>query len=115
MKARKFDNRINGRSIRMSDVFVMRRANGDLFTEEINGRLRIPVWKSEEAVARYRERNPELITFLPMRLSRPSIKKAVSGLGSVGVTEFFLISEDDPDADLTDGKPISLEEIFPEG
>ena len=98
----------------MSDVFVMRRANGDLFTEEINGRLRIPVWKSEEAVARYRERNPELITFLPLRWSRPLMNRVASGLGSEGTMEFFLLSEDDPDADLTDGKPISLEEIFPE-
>ena len=99
----------------MSDVYVVRRANGDLFTEEINGRLRIPVWKSEEAVARYRERNPELITFLPQRMSRPLMMKVASGLGSERTMEFFLLSEDDPDADLTDGKPVSLEEIFPEG
>lgn len=99
----------------MSDAYVMRRANGDLFTEEINGRRHIPVWKSEGAAERYRERNPELLTFLPLRLSRPLMKKITSGLGNEGTTEFFLLSEDDPDADLTDGVPVSLEEIFPEG
>jgi hypothetical protein len=99
----------------MGDVYVMRRANGDLFTEEINGRLRIPVWTSEEAVARYRERNPELLTFLPARLNRPLISRIKSGLGSESTTEFLLLSEDDPDADLTDGRPLSLDEIFPDG
>jgi hypothetical protein len=99
----------------MGYVFVMRRANGDLFTEEVNGRLRIPVWRSEEEVARHRERNPELLTFLPARLTRPLIRRITTALGSEGTTEFFLLSEDDPDADLTDGRPISLDEIFPEG
>ncbi len=99
----------------MSDVFVMRRANGDLFTEEIDGRLCVPVWRSEEAVARYRERNPELITFLPMRFTRSVMKRITSGLGNEGTTEFFLLDDRDPDADLKDGKPISVGEIFPEG
>ena len=42
----------------MSELFVMRRANGDLFTQEINGKLVIPVWSGRDAVARYKERNP---------------------------------------------------------
>lgn len=96
----------------MSEMFVMRRANGDLFTEEIDGRLRIPVWSSEHTLARYKEHNPELMTYLPTRLTRSLINKLGGELGS---EEFFLLAEDDPDADLEDGKPISLEEIFPGG
>ena len=99
----------------MSEMYVMRRANGDLFTEEIGGRLRIPVWTNLEEVERYKERNPELMTFLPARLSRPLIKKIQSGIGREGTKEFLLLSEDAPDAYLNDGRPISLEEIFPEG
>jgi hypothetical protein len=99
----------------MGEMYVARRANGDLFTEVINGRLQIPVWTSAEAVARYKERNPELMTYLPTRLSRPLMKKIESGLGSGLTSELFLLSESDPDAYLNDGKPISLEEIFPEG
>jgi hypothetical protein len=98
----------------MSEMFVMRRADGDLFTEEINGKLSIPVWSSEEALARYKERNPELMTFLATRLTRSLINRPGSGLAGEGATAFFLLSEDDPDADLDDGRPISLEEIFPE-
>ena len=98
----------------MSEMFVMRRADGDLFTEEINGKLTIPVWSSEEALARYKERNPELMTFLAARLTRSLINRPGSASTKEGTSEFFLLSEDDPDADLDDGRPISLEEIFPE-
>ena len=99
----------------MSELFVMRRANGNLFTEEINGKLVIPVWSSAEAVARYRERNPELMTFLPARLDRPAMNRVKSGLGTEGTTQLFLLSEDAPDAYLDEGRLITLEEIFLEG
>jgi hypothetical protein len=99
----------------MSEMYVMRRANGDLFTEEIDGGLQIPIWSSLESVARYKERNPVLMTFLPARLSRPLMRKIQSGLGGEGTKEFLLLSGDAPDAYLNDGRPISLEEIFPEG
>ena len=99
----------------MSEMYVMRRANGDLLTEEADGRLQIPVWTSLEAVARYKERNPELITFLPARLTHSLLRKIQSGLGREGTKEFLLLSEDAPDAYLNNGRPISLEEIFPEG
>jgi hypothetical protein len=99
----------------MSGMFVMRRANGDLFTEELDGELRIPVWSSEEALARYKERNPELMTFLPARLTRAMITKIGSGPSGEATPGFFLLSEDDPDADLDDGNPITLEEIFSRG
>src|SRR5215216_3423380 len=99
----------------MSEMYVMRRANGDLFTAEIDGRSQIPIWISLEAATRYRERNPELMTFLPARLSRPLMRKIQSGLGREGTKEFLLLSGDAPDAYLNDGRPISLEEIFPEG
>lgn len=95
----------------MNEVFVMRRANGALFTEEISGKTFVPVWSSEEEVMRYRERNPELGVFLPRRFSRSLLKSVKSSSGSPA---FFLLSEEDADADLQDGRPVSLEEIFPE-
>ena len=97
----------------MSEMFVMRRADGNLFTEEISGKLTVPVWSSEEALARYKERNPELMMFLATRLTRSLINRPGSGLAGEGSTGFFLLAEDDPAADLDEGRPISLEEIFP--
>jgi hypothetical protein len=99
----------------MSELFVMRRANGDLFTEEVNGKLVITVWSSREAIARYKERNPKLMIFLPARLDRSTIKKVKSGLGVEGATQLFLLSDDAPDAYLDEGRLITLEEIFPTG
>lgn len=98
----------------MSEMFVMRRADGRLFTEEIDGRLNIPVWSGQESLARYKERNPKLMTFVPTRLTRSLISSPVSGAAGEGVAGFFLLSEDDPDAHLDDGRSISLEEIFPQ-
>lgn len=97
----------------MNEKFVMRRANGDVFIEEIDGTLRVPVWSSEQALARYKERNPELMIFLPAHLTRSLIDKVRSRLGTDSSPEFFLLTEDAPEADLYNGKPITLEEIFP--
>lgn len=95
----------------MSEMFVMRRADGKPFTEEINGELVVPLWSSEDALARYKERNPELLTFLPTRLTPSLLNSIRSGLAGAGTRGFFLLPDDDPDADLDDGKPISLESI----
>lgn len=89
----------------MSELFVLRRANGDLLTEQVGGRVRVPIWSSRDAVARFKERNPELMVFLPARLNRSLMKK-------IGDAEFFLLSNDTPDADLDDGMPVRREEIF---
>ena len=99
----------------MSELFMMRRANGDLFTEEINGELVIPVWSGKDAVARYKERNPELRIFLPARLDRTTMRRVESGRGAEGTTRFFLLSDDAPDAYLDEGRLIAPEEVFPEG
>ena len=99
----------------MSELFVMRRANGDLFTHEINGELVTPVWSGRGGVARYKERNPELMFFLPARLDRSTTKKVNSGRGAEGTTRFFILSDDAPDAYLDEGRLITLEEILPEG
>lgn len=96
----------------MSQMFVMRRANGDLFTEEIDGKRIIPVWTNEEALARYKERNPELMTFIATRLTRSLIARIGNAPGPEVADEFFLLAEDDPDANLDDGRPISIEEIL---
>jgi hypothetical protein len=97
----------------MSEMYMLRRANGDFFAEEVGGRLSIPVWPSREAVARYKERNPELIFFSPARADRDLMKRLTGGPGREAA-DFFLLSGSAPDAYLKDGKPISLEEVFRE-
>jgi len=97
----------------MEDVYVMRRANGDLFTEEVQGKVRIPVWSSRGAIDRYKARNPELMVFLPAPLDRLLLNK-IEALTNDASLELFLLSEEDPNADLYEGRPLKPEEIFPE-
>jgi hypothetical protein len=98
----------------MSDMYVMRRANGDLFTDETKaGNIRIPVWPNADATVRYKARNPELLVYLPAGLDHSLIKK-IRALGAEGTIEFFLLSDNDPDADLNAGRPIEPEELFPQ-
>ena len=59
----------------MSEMFLMRRADGNFFIEEIDGKRVVPVWSSEESLARYKERNPGLMTFLATQLTRSMIQK----------------------------------------
>ena len=96
----------------MSELFVVRRANGNLFTREINGKLVIPVWSSRDAVARYKERNPELMIFLPARLDSSTIKRVTGGIATEETMQLFLLSDDAPDAYLDEGRLIVPEEIL---
>lgn len=95
-------------------MLVMRRANGDLFTEVIDGRIRIPVFSGEDAVERFKAHNPELMVFLAAPLTRSLIQKSRQKFGPNANIEFFLLSDLAPSASLDDGEPISIEEIFPE-
>ena len=96
-----------------NDLYVMRRANGDLFTEEIGGRISVPLLSTRDLVDRYKARNPELAVFFPAPLDS-RMKKKMKALGLEQSAEFFLLSDDDPDAYLDKGRPIRREEIFAE-
>ncbi|HYV05798.1 MAG TPA: hypothetical protein VFB82_14485 [Blastocatellia bacterium] len=96
----------------MNELFVMRRANGSLFAQEVDGKLRIPIWANEEAVLRYRERNPELGVYLPQRFNRALLKSPAVSSASETAPEFFLLSDEASDADLADGRQVSLEEAL---
>ena len=93
----------------MAEMLVMRRANGDLFTEEVNQRTVIPVWSSRDAVARYRERNPELLTYLPARLNDALLRRIRQRQDAHAT--FFLMSEDAPDANLKRGRVVAFDEL----
>jgi hypothetical protein len=109
MQAPTFDNRIMEVPLIMSEYFVMRRANGDLFAERIDNHLCIPVWADREEVERFKAHNPELMIFLPTRLTHSLVEK--TNRTEEGA-RFFLLSSDAPDAPLDKGKEITPEELF---
>jgi hypothetical protein len=98
----------------MSDLFVMRRANGDLFTEVVGGKVVVPVWKGRDSAERYKARNPELIFFLPAPLdNRLLTGRFLNKLDSKETpAELFLLAGDDPEAELDDGRPFSPQEVM---
>jgi hypothetical protein len=98
----------------MNEMYVMRRANGDLLTVEIQGKKRIPVWTNEDSVSRYKAFNPELIFYWPVKLNRDVVKRATVKFTKEELPGLFLISSRTPDAQLKDGKPITLDEVFAE-
>jgi hypothetical protein len=99
----------------MSELYVMRRANGDLFTVEAEGERRIPVWPSKEAAARYKARNPDLMVFFPALLDRSILLRAAAKPESAAPPRFLLLPEDSPDANLYEGRLVAVEEVFLEG
>jgi hypothetical protein len=98
----------------MGDMYVMRRANGDILTVEAQGKKRIPVWTSEDSVTRYKALNPELIFYWPVKLNRDVITRATRKALIGEPAEFFLLSTKTPDAQLEDGEPVTLEQVLPE-
>ena len=96
----------------MSEMLVMRRANGDLLTEEIGGQRYIPAWTSIEALLRYRERNPQLMIYLPLHINRSLLTKVAASSDAGSPTRFFVLSDDSPEAELSDGTPVILDDVL---
>jgi len=90
----------------------MRRANGDLLTEDIGGKQYIPAWTSIDALLRYKERNPRLMIYLPRHVDRLLLTKVAAGSDAGPPAQFFLLSDDSPEADLSDGTPVSVDDVL---
>jgi hypothetical protein len=74
----------------VAETLVTRRANGGLFSEEINGRLCSPARSNRGAVARCRERDAELLIHLPARLDDSLTERIASDPNKEGHTIFSL-------------------------
>ena len=82
----------------MTDIFAMRRANGDWFALEDDGRLRVPIFHSAHEALMARLRSVEMLLFSPIALDAKLLNEIVGGRGEV---DFCVI--DDPFASLKRG------------
>jgi hypothetical protein len=89
--------------------FILRRANGEVFTISINDVPHVAVWDSELGIRRSKNINPDLIVYVPATLDRRVIKRQLAGQP----IKFFLVDSFDPD--LTSGREISEDELFDQG
>lgn len=85
----------------MSDIYVMQRANGDVFALDDHGRFRVPLFHSSSDGFQARLRNFGMLLFKPVRLDAGLLKKLVP-VGGAAEVDFWLVS--DPSINLNRGR-----------
>ena len=76
----------------MSDLFAMRRANGDWFVLENYGRTCVPVFHSSQDAMRARVRNFGMLLFEPVALDDRLIKEITSAVSKSDV-DFCMVKD----------------------
>ena len=87
----------------MSDIYVMQRANGDVFALDDRGRFRIPLFKSSRDGFLARLRNFGMLLFKPVQLDDSLLDQLVP-LGGAADVDFWLVG--DPSINLNRGRPV---------
>lgn len=85
----------------MSDVYAMRRANGDWFALEDDGRRCLPVFHSSHDALMARLRTVEMLLFSPIALDTSLLDEIVSGGSQV---DFCMVNN--PFGSLKNGSPL---------
>jgi hypothetical protein len=76
----------------MSDIFVMQRANGDVFALDDHGRFRVPLFNSSSDAIQARLRHFEMQLFKPVQLDAALLKQLVP-VGGAGEVDFWLVND----------------------
>jgi hypothetical protein len=87
-------------------MYVMKRANGDLFTLTIGGNDYIALWPDELTLMRYKAANPELLVYLPARIDRAMVERKLKPIATERPLRFWLLDEKDPAAEFDSGRII---------
>jgi hypothetical protein len=90
----------------MNVYYVLRKANGDVLTIDVEGKEYIPVWESDVAIRRSKSANPDFVVYVPALLNRRLLERAPRHWG----LPFYLVDSRDPD--LQSGQEIGREEIL---
>lgn len=76
----------------MSDIYVMQRANGDLFALDHHGRFRVPLFHSRGDAITARMRNGGMLLFKPVVLNARLIGEMTPKAGEDDV-DFLLVKD----------------------
>src|SRR4029453_704259 len=85
----------------MSDIYVMERANGDVFPLDDHGRFSVPLFNSSSDAFLARLRNFGMLLFKPVQLDAGLLKQLVPVGGAAGVVLWLV---DDPSINLNRGR-----------
>ena len=91
----------------MSDLYAMRRANGDWFALEENGRLLVPVFHSSHDAIMARLRTVEMLLFSPIALDACLLNEMRDGPSEI---DFCMVNN--PFANLKQGNPLQRAEVL---
>ena len=92
----------------MSDIYVMQRANGDVFALDDHGRFRVPLFNSSSDAFLARLRNFGMLLFKPVQLDAGLLKQLVP-LGGAAEVDFWLVN--DPLINLNRGRLVQPEQL----
>lgn len=92
----------------MSDIYVMQRANGDVFALDDHGRFRVPLFNSTSDAMQARLRNHGMLLFKPVQLHAGLLKQLVPA-GGVGEVDFWFVN--DPLINLKHGRLVQREQL----
>ena len=76
----------------MSDIYVMQRANGDVFALDDHGGFRVPLFKSSSDGFLARLRNFGMLLFKPVPLDA-SLLEQLAPSGSAAEVDFWLVND----------------------
>jgi hypothetical protein len=92
----------------MSEIYAMRRANGDWFALEGHGRLRVPLFHTSQDAMMARSHNCEMMLFKPVALDACLLREIVPGSAGIYV-EFCMVN--DPFTSLSLGSVVKHSEL----
>ena len=76
----------------MSNIYVMQRANGDVFSFNHQGRFRVPLFRSSSEAMTARSRNVEMLLFKPVALNGGLLSELVPASGGANV-DLWLVKD----------------------
>ena len=91
----------------MSNIYAMRRANGDWFASDDRGRFLVPIFHTSGDAMIARARNTDMLHFKPVALDAHLLKQLVPVGG--GDVDFRMVK--DPIAKLNQGSLVQLAHI----
>ena len=86
----------------MTDIYAMRRANGDWFALEAEGKLRVPVFHTSHDAFMARLRTVEMLLFSPIALDARMLNEIVDDRSGV---DFCMVNN--PFISLKRGSPLA--------
>lgn len=92
----------------MNDIYVMQRANGDVFALDNKGHFRVPLFNSSGDALQARLRNFGMLLFKPVELDAGLLKKLLP-VGGAAEVDFWLVN--DPLINLKRGRLVQPAEL----